>query len=158
MPPLHQGHPLSPQRLSSTVGFSHLFSKRMVGGIRRKGDAGAAGGILSFVFVFSQGSPKHIEFLAYLSSYSCFFGTPVFGAVLYLLPFQGLKRETAKRKLHDLSKSKYLSSRANKRGLWGSSRQFKQNNTFFQRKLKGRQADCRFKAVQKSTAKIYAPT
>jgi hypothetical protein len=57
------------QQLLLTVSFSHLFSKRVVGGIRWEGDVGAEAGILIFVFVFPQGSPKHIEFLACLCSY-----------------------------------------------------------------------------------------
>lgn len=64
-----RGYTLTPQRLSSTLPslFPFVF-KENGGGHHWKRDVKAAGGIFIFVFVFSQGSPKYIEFLAHLSS------------------------------------------------------------------------------------------
>lgn len=62
------GHTLTPQRLSSTLGFFHLFFKENGGGHQWSRDVEAAGGIFIFVIVFSQGSPKYNEFLASLGS------------------------------------------------------------------------------------------
>lgn len=71
------GPTLTPRRLSSTLGFFKLFfiEKRQegVGGHQCNRDVEAARGVFIFVFVFSQGSPKYIEFLAWSQLLKLFF-------------------------------------------------------------------------------------